>query len=105
VIVDAYTMFRKRQYQSTRSKSEEGLSESDNDEVKEELDNVPGELISAFTRLSETSQHPLFNNKMLGSHTSPPKHDSIMFSPVKRHGNLLQIKPQSKREQLMQEAL
>ena len=83
-------MFQKRQYDQ-RTRLEAWSSDVSDDKIEEQLGSVPEELISAFTRLSETSQHPLFNNQPLGSHTLPPKYDSIVFSPVQCHGDLLRV--------------
>ena len=55
--------------------------------------------------LSNTVQHPLFTNKPLGSHTLPPQFHTTMVSPVKQHGDLLIVEPQTEQEQLLQGAL
>jgi hypothetical protein len=78
---------------------------SDNDKGSTTDSDVPELLISAFNQLLKTRQHPLFTNKPLGSHISPPHFHTMSISPVKWHGDLLQVQPQSDNEQLLQAVL
>ena len=80
-------------------------SDSDNNGGSTTNSDVPELLISAFNQLSKTRKHPLFTNKPLGSHTAPPHFHTMTISPVKRHGDLLQVQPQSENEKLLQAAL
>jgi hypothetical protein len=88
---------------TTRSGNKTATSDNDDEGSSTDSD-VPELLISAFNQLSKT-QHPLFTNKPLGSRTAPPHFNTMMISPVKRHGDLLQVRPQSEHEKLLQAAL
>jgi hypothetical protein len=100
VLVDAFAKLERRRQAASRDKD----SDDDFEEEQDSFD-IPNELSSAFTYLTKTSKHPLFTDKPLGSHTSPPKFHTAMFSPVKRHGDLLAVEPQTEHEILLQEAL
>jgi hypothetical protein len=111
VLVGAITKLQRQwrasenETQATSPTSGNKTPTSDNDEGTSTDSDVPELLISAFNQLSKTTQHPLFTDKPLGSHTSPPRFHTMMISPVKRHGDLLQVQPQSEHERLLQAAL
>ena len=63
VLVDAFT---KLEWQRWATKNDGSDGEQ---EVLMDPD-IPNELVPAFAHLSKTSQHPLFTNKPLRSHTS-----------------------------------
>jgi hypothetical protein len=105
VLVNAFTKLERRRRaaaERTDNGSDPGLLYEE--EASTDSD-VPNELISAFAHLSKTSQHPLFTNKPLGSHTSPPEFHTAMISPVKRHGDLLTVEVQTEHKRLLQAAL
>ena len=56
------------------------------------MGDVPNELGSAFTCLSEVIQHPHFDNQPITSQTTLPSVNHIMISPIKCHGNPLNAK-------------
>jgi hypothetical protein len=101
VLVDAFTNLERRR----RAAATDDGSDEDFEEQEILGDNVPRELKSAFAHLSNTVQHPLFTDKPLGSHTLPPQFHTTMVSPVKRHGDLLVVEPQTDQEKLLREAL
>ena len=105
VLVSAFTKLE-QQRRDTQNAREQGGAISENDSEEQVTDlNVPNVLISVFTHLSKTSKHPLFTDKPLGSHTSPPHFNTNMISPIKRCSNLLQVEPLTECEKLLQQAL
>lgn len=96
VLVGAFTKLE-RQRRDAQNAREQGFLSDEED--------VPDVLISAFTHLSKKSKHPLFTDKPLGSLTTPPRFNANMVSPIKRHGDLLQVQPLTEREKLLQQAL
>jgi hypothetical protein len=108
VLVGAITKLQ-RQWQmngkETTRATPSASATSDNDEGSSADSDVPELLISAFNQLLKTTQHPLFTDKLLGLHTSPPLFHTTMISPVKWHGDLLQVQPQSEQERLLHTAL
>lgn len=105
VLVGAFTKLERRRRAAAERIQKGDSSNSDASDHDEEDSDVPNELISAFAYLSKTSQHPLFTDKPLTSHTSPPHFHTAMISPVKRHGDLLTVEVQTEHEKLLQEAL
>ena len=100
IITDAFTMLaRKRAKENQNSDSDDEVMEDD------EPVNIPETLIDTFARLSHSSAHPLFSAEPVTSETHPPAFDSFLMSPVKNHGDLLSMEPQTEREQLLQVAL
>ena len=101
VVVNAFTKLERERRELSKTRREDPGPSDNNDKASD----VPHHLISAFSHLSETLQHPLFTDKPLGSHTSPPQFHTAMISPVKRHSDLIWFAPQTKHEKLLQEAL
>ena len=105
VLVNAFTKLEQWRWEAAAARNDSSCEDSSDGEHMLKDSDVPRELISAFTHLSKTSQHPLFTDKPLGSHTSPPQFDSVMVSPIKRHGDLLVVEAQTEHERLLQEVL
>jgi hypothetical protein len=100
IITDAFTML-------TRKQAQEHENPDSDDEVinDDEPVNIPETLVDTFAQLSQSSAHPLFSTEPVTSETQPPAFDAFLMSPVKHHGDLLLIEPQTECKQLLQVAL
>ena len=106
IIMDAFTILARKRAKELRLEQDQNSdSEDEMMDGSDDIVDIPETLVDTFARLSHSSAHPLFSTEPVTSETQPPAFDSFLMSPVKSHGDLLSMAPQTECKQLLQVTL